>query len=257
MTISNWQPNYTVSPATGTNLDPYLTTPFAGGSAVTPPTPPTPPPGMLLWLAQGTAVVSGATVNWPDSSGNGYNGVGNNALSLSTISGKQYVGGFLASNGHIQIPAGFTLNEVTGYEVYAVVRVASSTNNVVFACVGSNSDLFVDLFCFSSVQGGNSGLQTGTLVSNATALVSAPSLNTTILVDGALNGLVVTFKQTGFSEVSAAYITPAGRGVVGASIGSAGTGSPFDGFIAEVLVYPAAQDKTAVRAYLNTEYGLS
>lgn len=40
MTLSNWNPNYTIAPTSGTNLNPYLCIPFAGGSNSTPVTPP-------------------------------------------------------------------------------------------------------------------------------------------------------------------------------------------------------------------------
>ena len=264
--IANWNPDLNVSPGTSkASLNGYLTTPFAGGLvSPTPPTPPTPPSGMLVWLKSGTQVVSGSTVNWPDSSGNSYAGVGTGTLGLTTIGGKVYVTGFnIGTSSYINVP--FNFSSGTGYQVYFACQVNAYTpGNIALSADANTTTNFLGM----SVRVGDSGNSNqashnvGVYGIGGISVASASTipLSQTVMVSARMAAGATTAycRQNGNTEQSAAF--PYGTAVTtqGTLIGvSAFYTDSFQGIFGELLIYPPTQNPATVEAYFGNAFGIT
>jgi len=229
---------------------------------ITTPITATPPPGMLVWLRSGTAVPSGSTINWPDSSGNGNNGVGTGTLNAVTGGGITYVGGF-DSASRVALPYNF--QDADGWHIYVVCTLnAYSASNVVLGADGRTdpSVLGVSMRVGDAGTSGKARHTAGVYGSGGTEADSADvvPLSQLVLVDGGFNPLTnITCKLNSDGEQSAVWTYGDGHGTtLGVWIGSdqLTPSDFFHGTVTEVLIYPPSQDPAAVRAYILARFGI-
>jgi len=223
-----------------------------------------PPAGALMWLQNGTAVVSGDTVNWPDSSGNSNNATGTGALSIITVGGKPAVAGFGESDA---LTAALNYIAANGWHIYIICSINSyfSGGNCLFSADG-NSNPSVLGMAIHVGDPGNSDAATnnvGVYGTGGTSVASgAVPLDTVVLVDASLNAgaTTITCKVSGSAENTAPY--PYGSSAstdYGTRIGgSAFTPSDYaDANVLEILVYPPSVDPALVRTYAQNAFGVA
>lgn len=220
--------------------------------------------GNVLWLkADSLTLNDGDSVTtWVDSSGNGNDATQTGALrptyKTGIIGGKPVVRFDGASQG-MNVPSGSTELNITGDLTMFVVLKSSSAASQAVAVFGDSSAGTTGFMLYLGNQfaGKASFLSSG----NVTWLTQSSAVNNGSghMVSVVLSGTALTFYKDGSADgsgTSAAPVVYTGTRGIGFSDTGA---SPFNGDIAELIVFNAALssgDRARVEAYLRGKYGL-
>lgn len=261
-------------PPTSAKASSYLTEPFAGavpaggGGSVLPVA------GAVLWVdgqdaTNGFQTSGGFITTWTDKSTGGHTVTADpNILVVATLGGFQTAAGF--GNGALSsgmftvtpaIPSG--VSNSTGFTIFAVTYplMALTAAAMLYATYRVNADVNILFFDNNGIvwgREGNLGTTVGTVVTTSALTLNALSVWS---YRGDPAG-ALTLQRTGETAKTGAYVSDSGGGAANiTNIGNwlnGGTYFPFQGGIAELIVYPTPlsdSDILLVRAYLNTKYG--